>query len=161
MKKNRTKLLFMLFLSMGLANVSAQQALVATGGNSSSSGGSLSYSVGQIVYTSSSGASGSVNQGVQQPYEFFNVGLDENPGVSLQLMVYPNPTISKVTLNTGNLAINDMVFQLFDENGRLLQSQRIENSLSEIPLQNLPVATYLLKILDRKSEIHTFKIIKK
>jgi len=161
MKKNRNKMLFTLFLSMGLAQLSAQQAIVATGGNSSSNGGSISYSVGQIAYTSSSGAYGSVNQGVQQPYEFFNVGLRENPGVSLQLMVYPNPTHSEVTLNTGSLSQKNLVYRLFDERGKLLQTQKTGSSLTEIPMQSLPVAAYLLKILDGESEIQTFKIIKK
>jgi hypothetical protein len=40
------------------------------GGEATGSGGSVSYSVGQVVYTTNTGINGSVAQGVQQPYEF-------------------------------------------------------------------------------------------
>ncbi|MFM2191538.1 MAG: hypothetical protein RLZZ118_495, partial [Bacteroidota bacterium] len=44
----------------------AQQATTATGGDATGSGGSAAYSVGQIVYTTHTGTTGSVAQGVQQ-----------------------------------------------------------------------------------------------
>ncbi|WP_170982959.1 T9SS type A sorting domain-containing protein [Dyadobacter frigoris] len=46
----------------------AQQGGVSSGGNVAGSGGSVSYSVGQVFYISTSAASGTVNQGVQQPF---------------------------------------------------------------------------------------------
>lgn len=46
----------------------AQRGNVSSGGNATGSGGSVSYSVGQVFFSSNSGASGSINQGVQQSF---------------------------------------------------------------------------------------------
>lgn len=46
----------------------AQQANVSSGGNATGSGGSVSYSVGQVFFSGNSGTGGSVSQGVQQSF---------------------------------------------------------------------------------------------
>lgn len=70
----------------------SQNAIPATGGNASGSGGSVSYSVGQVTYLINTGTSGSVAQGVQQPYEISVVtGIEEASGIELEFSVYPNP----------------------------------------------------------------------
>ena len=161
MKKNHLKLLILIFLCIGLTEVRAQKAVIATGGNATGSGGSASYSVGQIAYTTATGTNGSANQGVQQPYEFYIVGLNEHSEINLQLTVYPNPTPSQVTLNIGSLDPKGLIFQLYNAMGKLLKSQIIQSDLTVVPMENLPAATYVLKVLDGKSVLQTFKIIKK
>jgi len=160
MKKNIRQLFALLCASMVFNVLNAQNAVTAVGGSSSGSGGSISYSVGQVAYTTATGTNGSANQGVQQPYEFFNVGLVENPNINLQLTVYPNPTLSQVNLNIGNLNPEHMVYLLFDADSKLLISKNMEASVSEILMQSMPAGIYLLKVLDRKSELRSFKIIK-
>jgi hypothetical protein len=61
--KTKITLLFFLF---AVCTIRAQDALVASGGNASGTGGSVSYSIGQLFYTGNSSASGSVAAGVQQ-----------------------------------------------------------------------------------------------
>lgn len=46
----------------------AQQAFVAAGGEATGAGGTASFSVGQVLDTAPTSVSGSVSQGVQQPY---------------------------------------------------------------------------------------------
>jgi uncharacterized protein (TIGR02145 family) len=46
-----------------------QNTIPAAGGNAKGSGGSASFTVGQIFYTKLSGTNGSVVQGIQQPHE--------------------------------------------------------------------------------------------
>ncbi len=55
----------------GLCNYSllGQETITSAGGNTTGSAGSVSYTVGQIIFSTFSGANGSVIQGVQQPYE--------------------------------------------------------------------------------------------
>lgn len=50
MYKKKVKLCILLLSGLGLAGLQAQEAVPATGGNASGSGGTVSYSVGQIVY---------------------------------------------------------------------------------------------------------------
>lgn len=56
-----------LFLLGSLQAIKAQQAHVATGGDVTGSAGSVSYSYGQIFYTTTSNALGTVEKGVQIP----------------------------------------------------------------------------------------------
>ncbi len=51
----------------------AQESAHAAGGDISGSGGSVAYSVGQVVYTAHAGVSGIEAQGVQQRYEIAKV----------------------------------------------------------------------------------------
>lgn len=52
-----------------------QQVSTTTGGDAIGSGGTVAYSVGQVVYTTNTDASGTVNQGVQQAYEIFTLDV--------------------------------------------------------------------------------------
>ena len=54
--------------------VQAQQTIPAAGHDISGSGGSVSYTIGQLVYTTNIGANNSLAQGVQQVYEISTLG---------------------------------------------------------------------------------------
>ena len=47
----------------------SQETLSTSGGNASGLGGSSSFTVGQVFYTSNSSIAGFVSQGVQQAFE--------------------------------------------------------------------------------------------
>jgi hypothetical protein len=159
MKHKKVKL-SVLLLSLGLT-AQAQQASTATGGDASGSGGTVAYSVGQIVYTTNTATTGSVAQGVQQPYEISIVLGIDNHYINLGLSAYPNPTTNYLTLNLGNAELSTLNFELYDINGRLIESRKIISSTETIAMENLPTATYILKVTNNnKKEVKTFKIIK-
>lgn len=150
------------FLIMGLLSsgwLSAQEAIVVSGGGGSGGGGSTTYSIGQVTYTEISGSTGSVIQGVQQPYEIFVLGRDDHKNISLNISAYPNPTVSYLTLQI-NAEIKGLVYQLFDLNGRLLRNEKITAIETSIPMQTYNDAVYILKVYSNQSELKTFKIIK-
>jgi hypothetical protein len=158
MKRKKMKL-SVLMLALGLT-AQAQQAITATGGDASGSGGTVASSVGQIVYTTYTGITGSVAQGVQQPYEISTVvGLDNN-SINLVLTAYPNPTTNFLTLNVGDAELSTLNFQLYDASGKIIESRKIINSSETITMENLPTATYFLKVTNFNKEVKTFKIIK-
>jgi hypothetical protein len=159
MKKN-TKPVALLLLGFGLTTVQAQQAPNASGGDASGSGGSVAYSVGQVVYTTQTGTTGSVVQGVQQPYEISIVLGIEDHQISLNMQAYPNPTSNFLTLNIGNYELSNLSFQLFDLTGKLIESKEIKNSIETIHMENLSSATYFLKVTRDNKEVKTFKLIK-
>ena len=84
-------------LLLGTQLIYAQQSIPASGADASGSGGSSSYSVGQLVYTTNTG-SGSVSQGVQQVFEFQTLSNPELTTVKLSAVTYPNPTSDYVIL---------------------------------------------------------------
>lgn len=157
MKYKKVKLSILL-LGLGLA-AQAQQASIATGGDASGSGGMAAYSIGQVVYTTNTGSTGSVAQGVQQAYEIYSVDIAETD-FKFSLQAYPNPTNDYLTLNVGNLEISTLNFQLYDITGKLIESRKITSSNETIGMENLPSATYFLKVSNNNKEVKTFKIIK-
>ena len=160
MRNKKLKLSAILFVGLGLTGVQAQEAIPTTGGNASGSGGSVSYSVGQIVYTTDTGTNGSVAQGVQQPFEISVVGIDEAKGITLQCSVYPNPTMDFLILKVKNFSSSICNYQLYDLNGQLIKSQKLDKAETNIPMENLVAKTYFLKITEGNKEVKTFKIIK-
>ena len=157
--KNKKIKFSVLLLGIGIT-AQAQQATTATGGNASGSGGTVAYSVGQIVYTTHTGATGSVAQGVQQPYEISIVLGVEDHQISLNMQVYPNPTTDYLTLNVGSFELAALNFQLYDLSGKLIESKKITSITETIRMENLPRATYFLKVTNNNKEVKTFKIIK-
>jgi Secretion system C-terminal sorting domain len=141
-------------------SASAQQATVTSGGDATGSNGSSSYSIGQVAYLNATGTNGSINQGVQQPFEIFTLGNDEFPEIQLTMSVYPNPTASIVTLTLQNYSLEKVHFELFDLNGRLIQSQSITTSETQIAMEHLASAVYLLNVMEQNKVMKTFKIIK-
>jgi len=157
------KTLFSLSLIvMTVTFAQSQNGFVSVGTNHNGVGGALSQSVGQLVYTSNNSLNGSLLKGVQQPYEVFESILSVNkyPEIRLDLKVYPNPTISNVVLSIGKMSSEYLAYQLYDLNGRLLLSEKIQTQKSTISLEKLPMATYFLIITDKALTIKSFKIIK-
>ena len=154
-------LLFIPFVLIGFLNLVAQETIPATGGDASGSGGSTSYTVGQIVYTTNSGSNGSVAQGVQQPFEIQIVLGVEEETIQLELVVYPNPTTDFLNLKIQNFGDNQISYQLYDMLGKQLRQDKISVKTTRINVQQLPIATYFLRVVDSNKPIKIFRIIKK
>jgi len=75
MKNKSRPILLLATLLLWVGFVQAQESVNASGGNAIGNGGTVAYSVGQVVYTTDTDASGTVSQGVQQAYEIFTVGI--------------------------------------------------------------------------------------
>ncbi|PHR71933.1 MAG: hypothetical protein COA67_05610 [Lutibacter sp.] len=146
------------FLLLGLGGLHAQESPIATGGEATGTGGTASYSVGQVVYTTATGTNGSVAQGVQQPYEISTtLGINET-SINLEMSVYPNPTTDYLTLKvekTGGLT-----FQLYDLQGKVITNKKVNSATTTVAMENLPTATYFLNVVKNNQIIKTFKIIK-
>lgn len=161
MRHKKLKLSAVLLLGLGLTGLQAQERISATGGNASGGGGSASYSIGQLAYQTHTGTNGSVEEGVQQPYEISVVtGLEEAKGINLSVSAYPNPTTDYLTLSIVEFEISNLSYQLYDMNGKLLQSKKITGNQTSIAMGNLVPANYFVKVIQSNKEVKTFKIIK-
>jgi len=154
----RTLILFC-FLLPGISR--AQESLNSGGGNATGSGGSVSYSIGQVLYSSHTGSGGAEAQGVQQPFEIFVLSTRDEIS-RLSLSVFPNPAVEALNLNAGDAATENLRYQLWDLQGKILQEAALQGPDTRIDMRGLPAAPYTLKVLDRKNtEKQSFKIIKK
>lgn len=154
--------LLLCFISHGAY---AQEVIPIIGGNATGSGGTVSYSIGQVVYTTNSGTNGSVVQGVQQPYEISVItGLEEAEGITLLCNAYPNPVTDQLIVHvdaSATLNIRMMQYQLYDSKGKLIVHKIPDGNETFIAMENLDPATYFLKVIQSGKEVKLFKIIKK
>ena len=98
------------------------------------------------------------NSSVQQAFEISTtLGINET-SINLELSVYPNPTTDYLTLKVEKT--DNLNYQLFDMQGRLIESKAVTSSSSNINLEGQPIATYFLKITKNNQLIKTFKVIK-
>lgn len=149
----------LLTFAFSFSTLTAQESVNATGGDASGSGGSASYSVGQLVYTTNTGTDGSVAQGVQQAYEISVVlGIEEANVITLS--AYPNPTVDYLTLSIAEFEISNLSYQVYDLQGRLLQTQELTGTQTQIDMSNYGASAYFVKVYQDNKEIKTFKIIK-
>ena len=152
----------LLVLLIPTLNTYAQEAVVASGGDASGTGGSISYSVGQVTYTTNTGTGGSVMAGVEQPYEIsVPTALENTEDILLELSAYPNPTTDVLTLRTGERDIENISYRLFDMNGKLIKAGKLTGSETPVNMQSLAPSVYFIKVIQNDKEIKTFKIIKK
>lgn len=161
MRHRLLKFIALLLLVPGLTGIQAQTSVNATGGNASGSGGSVSYSVGQVLYQTHTGTNGSVAYGVQQPYEISVVtAIKDAKGINLSVSAYPNPATGYLTLEVNGFELSNLSFQLYDISGKLLQNRKITGNHTGIAMGNLVPATYFVKVVQGNKEVKTFKIIK-
>ncbi len=161
MKKYKEIILFLMIIFTVPEITNAQVAITTAGGSSSGSMGSVSYTIGQVVYSSSLTSSGNITAGVQQPYEITMITeIKEAKDIELFISAFPNPTFDNVTLKIDNYTFEKLICNLTDINGKQVISLKIINKETSVKLTNLKPSTYFMKILDNNKEIKVFKIIK-
>ena len=159
MKSKKSIVSFMTIV--GLSSAYAQESVNASGGNATGSGGTISYSVGQVAYISNSSNTGSVAQGVQHAYEIFTLGVEET-ALNISLTAFPNPTMENLTLQISDFNNEKLSYQLYDMQGKqLIQGEVIANK-TEINTSSLPPATYFINVVNQENKtVQSFKIVKK
>lgn len=153
-----TKITFLVLLS--LSSLYSQNNFTSGSGELKGPGGYASQSIGQIAYTTYQSDSGRVNQGVIQPYQISVLSGEEVKDIQLSFKAFPNPVSNILNLEVENYENQELIYQLFDLNGRLLSSKKIQQSITEISTADLPPATYFLQVIDQDITLKIFKIVK-
>ena len=146
-------------LSFSVQAQTSHQILSATGGDASGSGGTVAYSVGQIAYTTSTGTTGSVAQGVEQAYEIYSVGIKET-ALNISLSIFPNPTSDFLTIKVEDYNNEALSYNLLDEQGKSVLNEQITNQDTQVAMSTLARGIYFINVLQANKKIQTFKIIK-
>ncbi len=155
------KTILIVFVLFAAQLVYSQQTVSASGGEATGAGGSSSYTVGQVFYTTTAATTGSVSQGVQQAFEFQTLSNPRLTTVNLAAVTYPNPTTDFVVLKITDSTLKNLRYILFDINGKSIASGAIAASNIKIPMKHLSIGMYLLKVTRKNQLLKTFKIIKK
>ena len=138
----------------------SQETFSSSGFNSNGSSGIITYTVGQVAIDFNTGNNGSLIQGVQQPYEIFSTLGNDIFYINLNLIAYPNPTTDQLVLSIENFNGKKFDYQLFNLEGKSLLYDKCVDNKTYINFNRFPSNTYLLSIVENKTVIKTFRIIK-
>jgi len=157
------KIITLLLLLIGFTGMQAQQAFSSTVGDMLGNG-SVSYSVGQLLYTTNIGPNNTIAQGIQQAFEISTIaGFEKLLGINLAYSVFPNPTSNSLQINVdakNALDVQSMTYQLVNLEGKLLEANKLKTEITNIDMSHLVASTYFIHVIQGKKALKTFKIIK-
>ena len=154
------KKLFLTFSLFSSGIILAQESVNTSGSIATGSGGTASYTVGQVAYTSSLGSNGSVSAGVQQAYTITaTTGVGET-NFNLEASVYPNPTTDLLVLSVNELK-EDFKYQVLDMAGKLLINGKLTNTQKQLDFSSYAAGSYYVNIISNENKnMKTFQVIK-
>jgi hypothetical protein len=155
--KNIT-LIMVLFCATQLVN--AQETISVSAFEAIGSGGTVSYTIGQLVYINPTTAAGSLNQGIQQSIEFVTLSNPELTAVTLKAVTYPNPTTDFIILALTDADLRGVSYTMYDLLGRLVNKGTVATFETKIGMKSLPIGVYILRVQQNNKALKTFKIIK-
>lgn len=136
------------------------QEIISTGGDFFINPiGSMSITIGEPVIESFSGTAKLITQGFQQSKLIIST-IDEDFQSDLVIYAYPNPVTKFVKINVLNSYNKKLRYKLFNNDGKLLSYNKIEYDETNIPFNDLPPASYILKVYSGHKKVKVFKIIK-
>jgi len=154
------KYFFLLAFFVATISAQAQESVNTSGGVVRGSGGSVSFSVGQMVYTTDSKEAGSVVQGVQRPYKITTTDIKKLDN-TISFKAYPNPSSDDLFLEMNAFRNEKLNYQLYDIQGKLIMTNPIEIPKTQINMRALALGSYVIHIYDSKNQaIQTIQIIK-
>jgi hypothetical protein len=145
------------FISFGFSSF-GQNALSAAGGHFKTSGGSTSFTVGQVAYVLKKGTGSYLNEGVQQVYSKKTTPVEELVYLK-EVQLYPNPTQETITLILSSKEDIQVRYTIMDYLGKEIRNGNILSEKSEISLRDLPSGNYFISLKSKK-EIRIFKMVK-
>lgn len=151
----------LLFITTIISEANGQsltpQVYAANGTHYSNATGQLSFTIGEPLTSTYSGASYTVTQGFHQP-ERNNSGIDDE--TDFAFTVFPNPSQDFITISTTNKGLDHFTIDLVNNLGELVRSQNISGNNQKIDLSTFAAGTYHLRINYLTNKTNSFTIIK-
>lgn len=138
----------------------SQANTVSAGGDASGSGGTSSYSIGQIDYISSMSSTGKMDQGNQQPYELYLLNLTDEDQNHFTLTIGPNPTFDKLNLSLQGDVQEDLYFEIVDVEGRILHAKIKLLKEQTIRMDHIASGNYFLTVYKNTDIVKSYQLIK-
>lgn len=163
MRQRFFKLYLIVIVVFAYSGLNAQEMVTAAGGNVSSGDGSVSNSIGLLVFASASDGNGSVTEGVQQPYEISQlVDINDIPADKLKLTVSPNPVVQSLLLKVESTTFlkDAYTYNIYSSVGGLISQGKLTESETVISMMHIKSGVYFLRIDSEDNKSLTYKIIK-
>jgi len=158
MKKFNFLLFTLLCASFLHAQSISSSVMSASGTSFEAENFTLHFSIGEPLNTIIEEGDLIISQGVLQIILNEITSVEEASRSNL-FEVYPNPTTDIISIKIKD-ANTKYVCKLFDINGTLLREELLTNKKSNFNIEQLPKATYLLKVLKEDELYQNIKLIK-
>ena len=152
---NKSILLFM-FSFVGF-QLMAQSSTVCSGGEGSGPGGSVSFSIGQLVVESTIDSEGSISPGVQQTYESASVYVNESL-FDNTLVLYPNPTTQFIEMDFGKIFTGQVM--IFDAAGNVILNQNVNTIECRIDAAGWSSGLYMVHVVKDNESVAVHSVLK-
>ena len=150
------KQLLLLGLLTIINSVHSQEVVSTQGETYSSPNAIIDFTVGEVVINTFSDGTNNITQGFHQTNWNF-VGL-ENHTPSFEAIIFPNPT-SEV-LNIRASAFENVIYTLYDAQGKLIVKDKLTAEQTLIPVSQLATGSYSITLNNPTQNLKTFKLIK-
>jgi phosphoribulokinase len=150
------KQLLLLGLLTIINNIHSQEVVSTQGETYSSPNAIIDFTVGEVVINTVSDGTNNITQGFHQTNWNF-VGL-ENHTPSFEAIIFPNPT-SEV-LNIRASAFENVIYTLYDAQGKLIVKDKLTAEQTLIPVSQLATGSYSITLNNPTQNLKTFKLIK-
>jgi hypothetical protein len=137
----------------------AQNGFVNSGNTITNSNGSVSFSLGQVHYITSSSETHYIEQGIQQSYDIIPTLGITNLNIDASFSFYPNPTKDILTIKISE-NLQHKRYQIIDINGKTILTNPINSTKTNIAMHSFHSGMYILNIYDQSKLLKSFKIIK-
>jgi hypothetical protein len=152
----KRSIFFFLFSLVGFQLI-AQSTALSSGGEGSGPGGTVSFSIGQLVVESTIDSQGSISPGVQQTYESSSVYVNEEL-FNNNLQVYPNPATHLIQLEFASPFEGQLI--ILDIQGNTVATQEINSKSVQIDASNWSAGTYMLQVQKDKQSVSVHRVVK-
>lgn len=162
-------LLIIMMLAISFKGISqntqdVMETIIPSGNNAVGSSGSVTYSIGQVFYTYIGVQTVyNVAQGIQHQESDENLGTPEVEEPTTEIFVFPNPAADFVNIRMKGFELEngDRSYRLYDIQGRLLKQNKIDQTETEVSLNNLSPSIYIVVVYVDNKILKSFKVLKK
>jgi hypothetical protein len=138
----------------------SSDVIASSGGNfTSSSGVSLSFTIGECVTKTFTGSTVTLSQGFHQGY-YEVTPLAVNESYQVNMNVFPLPATDYITIELGDLKDNYHA-EIYDINGREVLTKELTSETTNLNLMDFATGTYILVVTDGEyNTIKSMQIVK-
>ena len=140
------------------SSLMAQERSVASGGEASGTGGTVSYTIGLPDFQTYSGTSGTISEGVQQAYELLSVNVHEWDKDFI-LKLYPNPVTDYLIIEVPETDA-ELTYNILSHSGQLLKSGNLSEIKTSIEVRSFVSEGYFIEIRKNNQLVRHYQFIK-
>ncbi len=161
MRRNLLIAIMLLFSLAAMSQSIKQQVIASAGGYNYNGGISISWTLGETIIPTFTSSDGTLilTHGFQQ--KLIITAIEENMNFEVKVKIYPNPATEIINIQFDAATDKEILLYLLDGNGKLVKTDRIEESSVEknINVEDLPSGLYFMKMVKGKL-VNVYKVVK-